>query len=168
MEELESPMERLEDDIHEIAERAGENWLRMSALISALFAVLAAVSGLQSGHAANAALLEQISASNSWNYYQAKGIKSMLAEMKPGEEAEKKAANYRDEQQVIKLEAEAHGISSEHALQKHELLASAVTFFQVAIAITAISVLTRRKHFLAFSVLLGALGAFYFVRGMVA
>ncbi len=168
MEEIESFTEKLEEDMHEVAEEAKENWLKLSALISALFAVMAAISGLQSGQAANKAMLEQIAAANSWNYYQAKGIKAMIAELPGTDTATQKAAKYHDEQQTIMEEAKTHSETSEKSLNKHEILARAVTFFQVAIALTAISVLTRRRAFLLVSAGLGLLGFLFFVQGTLA
>ena len=163
MEEMESPTERLEEEMHEIAEHAKAAWLKWSALLSAVFAVLAAISGLESGHSANEAMLKQIDASNSWNYYQAKGIKAMIAEQQPGNEA--KVEKYHLEQQTIKEEAEAHTADSQVALHKHEILSRAVTLFQVAIAMTAIAIMTRFRAFLLVSLSLGLIGSVFFVQG---
>ncbi len=165
MEEVESVTERLEEEMHEIAEHAKANWLRWSALMSAIFAVLATIAGLQSGHAANEAMLRQIEASNEWNYYQAKGIKAMIAEQQPSEAMQKKVDKYHEEQEKIKEKASELTADSKIELHKHEVLARAVALFQVAIAITAISVMTKRRAFLLFALALGVLGSAFFVQG---
>src|SRR5436190_658154 len=62
-------------------------WMRWLGLSTAIFAVVAAVASLTSGHHANEALLHsteatlrQAQASDTWAYYQAKGIKAATAE----------------------------------------------------------------------------------------
>ena len=166
MEEIESPVEQLGEEIHHIAEHAKESWIKWSALLSALFAVLAAIAGLQAGHEINEAMIEQIRASDAWGYYQAKGIKGMIIETLPqqNDETTQKAQKYKDEQKTIKEDAEVKVASAEHHLHGHEILARAVTLLQVAIAMTAIAVLTRRKRFLLFSVGMGAIGSLFFIQ----
>lgn len=168
MEEVESPIEHLQDELQEMAMHAKANWLKWSAMMSALFAVLTAISGLQSEHAAGKAMFNQIAASNQWNYYQAKGIKAMITEQQSGDDAKAKAQKYHEEQQSIKQEAEALSQDSVDALEKHEILSRAVTMFQVAIAITAIAVMTQRRGFLLFSLMLGCFGAAFLLQGLMA
>lgn len=156
MEEIEVPLEKVQEDIHHHAEHgSGVSFMSRGALLSALLAVLAAISALMSGHYANDAMLEQIHASDSWAYYQAKGIKASLAELKSDDA---KVADYKKQQEEIKQEAEKKQHESEHHLKVHEILSGAVTLFQVAIALTAIAVLTRRKHFVSIAAGLGAMG----------
>src|ERR1039458_3836715 len=105
MEEIESPVEHLSEELHHAAEHAKENWLKLSALLSALLAVLAAISGMQAGHEVNQAMIEQIRASDAWGYYQAKGIKNMIVESQvrtPVTIAQ--AKKYAEEQQSIKAD----------------------------------------------------------------
>lgn len=176
-EEMESPVEKLQEDLHEAAEHAKEAWLKWSALLSALFAVLAAISGLQSAHYESDAMLEQIAASDQWSYYQAKGIKANLAETETallkqlgkegGDAAARKQEKYRAEQDKIKEEAEALQKESRHHLAQHETLSYAVTFCQIAIAMIAISVLTKRRRFLLVAGALGVAGAVLLVRGLL-
>jgi len=181
MEELESPVEKLQETLHERAEHASALWMRWSALLSALFAVLAAIAGLQSAHFANDAMLEQIAASDKWAYYQAKGIKASLAEMQgqmlvqlgskasndAAPEVEKKLERYRQEQQEINREANQKAEESQQHLKQHETLAYAVTLYQIAIAMIAIAVLTTRRRFLLFSGFLGVAGLFFLVKGLL-
>jgi len=174
--EQESPMEKLSDEIHEAAEQAREGWLKWSALFSVLFAVMAAVAGLESAHYANDAMIEQIQASDQWNYYQAKGLKAMLTETeqrilkqldKPVGDGEERLQKYRAEQQEIKNESIRLSKDSTHHLEKHEVLARAVTLFQVGIASIGIAVLTRRRYFILPSLVLGAVGIFFLLEGFL-
>jgi hypothetical protein len=140
-------------------------------LLSAILAVLAAISALFAGHYANEAMIEQIQSSDQWAHYQAKGIKKAIADLTlkstQAEESADKVEKYKHDQEVIKDIADEKQRESERHLHKHENLATAVTFFQVAIALTAISVLTRKRRFMLGSLGLGLFGAFWMVLGFL-
>src|SRR4051812_32576499 len=123
MEAPETPTEHLHEHMHESAHRHHHHhskerpaWLMGVALSSALLAALAAVCALLAGHYANEAMVEQIQASDQWNYYQAKGIKSAILTSKidllhsldkaADEKDSEKAAEYKKEQDEIKKQAE--------------------------------------------------------------
>jgi hypothetical protein len=57
---------------------------------------------------------------------------------------------------------------SEHSLHVHHVFAKSVTLFQVAIALSAIAALTRRKPLWWVGLCVGAIGAAFFVSGLVA
>ena len=155
MEEIEVPLEQLQEDIHHAAhghshEEGSSGLMGRAAIMSAILAVLAAISALFAGHYANDAMIEQIKSSDKWAYYQAKGIKKAIAELKQAtvEDADPaKAAKYQKDQEEIKAQAEESEKASEMHLRKHESLAASVTFFQVAIAMVAIALLSKRKSF---------------------
>ncbi len=165
-EEMESPTEKLEEHIHEAAEHAKENWLRWCAMLSALFAVMAATSGLIASGYANTAMLEQVRASDQWGYYQAKGIKALIVENQTKPDAEK-LARYKQEEESIKAGAEKLSQASERHMEQHEITARAVTCFQVAIAMIAIVILTKRRRFLIFSIGLGIAGFVFLLLGLM-
>jgi hypothetical protein len=156
MDEIEVPLEGVQEKIHEEAHHAVVPWMGKVALSAALLAVLAAISALMAGHHANEAMIEQIRSSNKWNYYQAKGIKDSLLQSrmqilesmgKPvSEKDQEKSAEYKKQQEEISKEAKEMDESSEAHLAHHNTLAKSVTFFQVAIAISAISILVRRSY----------------------
>jgi hypothetical protein len=167
-EEIEVPTEHLHEQLEEAVHHSQESWIMMVALTAALLSVLAAISALFAGHYANEAMLEQIQASDQWSFYQAKGIKSAVLDSKMevlkqmGVEADEKdvsnSERYREEQKEIKKEAtEKQEGSGKHLIQ-HNALAKGVTLFQIAIAICAISALTRRKWLWYGSILLGIAG----------
>jgi len=173
MEEIEIPTEHLHEQLNESAHENAERWILMVALTAALLAVLAAITALLAGHYANEAMIEQIQASDQWSYYQAKGIKSAVLESKIdllktlGKEAnpkeKEKAAQYKDDQKEIDKKAREKETLSEEHLSLHNMLAKGVTVFQVAIAICAISALTKRKWLWYGSILLGLAGAILFL-----
>lgn len=177
MEEIEVPLEKLQEDLHEHAHHATEKWIGRVALSSALLAVCAAVAALLAGHHSNEAMILQIQASDHWSYFQAKGIKSAILQSKQqvlqglGKDSsaqdQEKIEEYKKEQEEISEKAKDKEKESEHHLLHHQTLAKAVTLFQVAIAISAISVLVRRRYFWYVSLLFGASGIFFFIWGLI-
>lgn len=172
MEEPEVPTEQLQDDIKEKAEEAlkeiEKRWLMYVAISTAFIAVFAALSALMAGHHSNEALIEQIKASDQWSFYQAKGIKAEIKLL--GAETNKNDSTdvnrYKSEQEEIKKKAEEHEQDSQFHLSKHVVLSRAVTLFQVAIAISAIAILTRKKFLWYASIALATAGIILFAIGV--
>ena len=171
------PLEKVQEDMHHQlhgAHGASSQLMNRGALLSAVLAVLAAISALMAGHDANEAMLAQIQSSDHWAYYQAKGIKLAISQLRidlshdhdAAEKAAEKAAEYKREQEEIKREAELKDQESKGHLHRHESLATAVTFFQVAIAMTAIAVLTRKRRFLVFASGLGGVGLVWMLKSL--
>jgi cell division protein FtsB len=176
-EEIEVPIEKLHESIQEEAEKAREKWVFLVALSTAILAVFAALCSLMAGHHANEALIEQIQSSDQWAYYQAKGIKAAVLESKMetlqalskqiSAKDEEKVKNYKKEQNEIEEQAKEKGKSSANHLAAHNILAKAVTVFQIAIAISAISVLTRRKWLWYGSGVLGLMGFIFMLQELL-
>jgi hypothetical protein len=170
MDEIEIPTEHLHETIQEKVKEAGESgWFMLVAISTALMAVFAAIAGLMAGHHSNEALIEQIKASDQWAYYQAKGIKAEIKvlESKSGIVEAGSVEKYKKEQETISEKAkEAEAISQFH-LDKHVTLARAVTLFQIAIAISAISILTRKKWLWIGSIFIAAAGLLFFILGFL-
>jgi hypothetical protein len=188
-EEIEVPTEHLHEAMHEAAHGHGgpegghggghaggpaeANWIPQVALSAAVVAVAAAIAALLAGHHANEAMLEQMQATDSWALYQAKGIKGAVAEnendlllalgKEPREESRKKVERYKEEQKEIEEKAREQEHSSQGHLNRHLILARSVTSFQVAIALSAICVLTRKKGLWYVSLAIGVIGAFFFI-----
>jgi hypothetical protein len=179
-EEIEVPTEHLQETLHEAAGghggESGPSWVSQVALTAAVLAVAAAITALLAGHHANEAMLEQMKATDEWAYYQAKGIKGAVTESKLeilaalGKEAkadEKKFERYKEEQEKISAKAEALEQSSERHMDRHTILARAVTAYQVAIALSAIAVLSRKKVVWFVSLALGAIGTVFLVQALL-
>lgn len=176
MSEIEVPIESVQEEMQHHAVHSSESLLTIGALLSAFLAVFAAVAALNAGHHANEAMIEQIQASDHWSHYQAKSIKAsiqdakreMLASLgKPVKEStDEKIDTYREQQAELQKEATEKQESSMRHLEIHQLLAKAVTFCQVAIGITAIAVLVRRKEFLYVSSGFGLIGLFFLIKGL--
>ena len=167
---MEVPTEHLSDEINERAEevKRQKKWSFYVAISTALMAVFAAITSLMAGHHSNEALIEQIKASDQWNYYQAKGIKAEILGLSNAKQTDSAhLIKYNNDQQAIKKVAEDHEKKSEVHLQKHIILARSVTLFQIAIAISAISVLTEKRPLWYLSIVLALIGAAFFIANYV-
>ena len=177
MERPEVPLEQSQEEIAHHAHAATEKWILGVALTAALLAVLAAITALMAEHHANEAMLDQIRSSDQWNYYQAKGIKLNLLKTKNelltalGKTADAKdlakVEKYEKQQEESMTEANEEQKKSEAHLRQHTVLSRSVTFFQVGIAVGAISVLTKRKSFWFASVAFGVIGVVLLLLGMI-
>jgi len=173
MEEAEVPLEHLHEEIHFHAEHGGEKWISWVALSTAILAVLAAIAGLLSGSHANEAMMKQIESADQWAFYQAKGIKASVLDAKmsltgsTSDADREKAAKYSEEQSEIQKEAREKEGEAKQNFHQHEVFARGVTMFQIAIAIAAISALTKRRRYWLVSLIIGALGCIFLGLGFV-
>lgn len=164
MEEYDDPTESLQDKLNEEAKERKERqrWLLWVAISTALFAVFAAISSLFAGHLSNEALIEQIKASDSWNYYQAKSIKAEIIGRSVHPDSAR-IAKLNSDGQTLQEQAKEEEKSSEERLQKHVVISKAVTLFQIAIAISAISVVTSKRFLWFASIIIALIALGFFV-----
>jgi len=178
MEEQEVPIEKVQEHIEHHARMSPEKWISAVALTTALLAALAALASLLSGENANEGMVSEIKAANQWSYYQAKGIKSGLLGSKtellevlghPVAKADTdKLAEYARDQKEIRETAEQHEKAAEARMHTHLIFARGVTFFQIAISIAAISILTKRRVFWGVSLVFGAIGILSLLHGLLS
>jgi hypothetical protein len=174
MEEAEIPLEHLHEHVQESAEHSRESWISWVALSTAILAVLAAIAGLLSGSHANEAMMSQIEAADHWAFYQAKGIKAAVLDAKmtlngvPNENDRAKSERYQEEQGHIQKDAEAKEREAKQNFHQHEVFAASVTMFQIAIAVAAISALTKKRRFWVVSLVFGAVGTAFLAAGFLA
>jgi hypothetical protein len=172
MEEIEDSTEHLHEEINERAEelvrKTESRWTLFVAISTALMAVLAALGGMFAGHHSNEALIMQIKSSDQWAYYQAKSIKAEIRLLLPRDSAVTKPPEVeKKEQENVKSTAENYEKLSEEHLQKHIILARCVTLLQVAIAISAIAIITRRKFLWYIGMLVALAGLCFFITGII-
>ena len=130
------------------------------ATVGAIFAYMGGATQANAGLYKNNAALKKTEASNQWNYFQAKSTKQSLAEVSRDlttVEADKakylaKIDRYEKEKGEIKtaaekLEAEATqwDKQSDEQMHQHHRWAQATTVLQIAIALAAIALLTKKK-----------------------
>lgn len=169
MEEIEVPMEHLNEEINEKAEELfekKERWTLSVAISTAIMAVLAAIAGLLAGHHSNEALIEQIKSSDQWAFYQAKSIKAEIRLLQPNKEDKKPIEQTKNEEETIKDKAESAEKLSEIHLQKHIILAKAVTLLQISIAISAVAIITRRRFMWVVGLATALGGVFFLIQGI--
>ena len=156
--------------VEHVTQHGGDDFTSRLAVLTAILSTVGAIFGYMGGHAQNAALLykneaaiQKTSASNQWNYYQAKSNKQNLAELSvtltTGEAQEKfrqAVDRYKKEKDEIKAEAEKIEAVAKEADHKselemhvHERWALATTLLQISIALSAITLLTRKRWMLA-------------------
>jgi len=183
MEEYENYAEHIHEHSNEHAEHAAhegggkDKWVIWVAMTTAVFAVLAAITGLLAGDHADEAMLSQIHASDQWAFYQAKGIKSdviasgskilLALGKKPSAQDSAKIVSNKAEQAGIMKEAKAAEKESKEHSSLHKILARGVTLFQIAIAIGAISIIIKRKELWMVSIGFAAVGIFFLLQGTV-
>src|SRR3954451_7493561 len=128
------------------------------ATVGALFGYLGGATQNDAAIFKNNAAIDKTTASNAWNYYQAKSNKQNLAELAtslPGADQGKykaDVARYQSEKADIKKDAEKWEASaaqwnskSDQAMHSHHQWALATTAEQIAISLAAITLLTRRR-----------------------
>ena len=152
---------------HEVehAAHGGDGFSGKIAVMTAMLATVGALFGYMAGGTQNNAALyknnaaiKKTEASNQWNYYQAKSSKQNLAELAmnlPGTDRAKYASEverYKKEKGDIKADAEKlEAVSldwdhqSEEQIHQHHRWAQAMTAEQIAIALAAITLLTRKR-----------------------
>jgi soluble lytic murein transglycosylase-like protein len=156
---------------------------RWVAMFTAVLATLGAIVSYQNGASEslglelkNEAILKKSEASDQWAYYQAKGIKEIVVANMPAanpadrERLAAEAKRYADEKAEIQkearrldTEAKANDAASVRAVQPHHHLAQALALVQVAIALAALTVLTRQRWLLMVSGLSAAIGVTFWI-----
>ena len=175
-----------------MSEEPKEKWLNYLALTTVILAVCATLSTFKGAGYSTRAVLSQSQATNQWAYYQAKGIKGYLYEIQKEalelefkkdkirgaktlqEEYEKKIDLYA--QKIKKYEGEKAEISKEAKrletlrddAQKHSgVFGLAVIFLQIAILLSSIAALMKKKVVWVIGMGAGAIGVIYFVNGFL-
>jgi hypothetical protein len=136
------------------------------AVMTAIFATVGALFGYMVGETQNDALLykndsaiRRTEASDQWNFYQAKSSKQNLAELgavlaQPAEAPRyrSEAQRYNREKQEIQAKADALEkrsteleAKSDASMHVHHRWAQGMTLIQIAIALAAITLLTRSR-----------------------
>ena len=129
------------------------------ATVGALFSYMGGATQANAGLHKNDAAIKKTEASNQWNYYQAKSSKQNLSELALELAPEPRKGFYTDEIKryktekaeiklaAEKLEAESKAWDDKSAEQMHQhhRWAQATTALQIAIAMAAIALLTKKR-----------------------
>jgi hypothetical protein len=175
-----------------MAEEKKEPWLNYLALATVALAVCATLSTFKGGSYSTRSVLSQSQAANQWAYYQAKSLKGYLYEIQKetlesqlqekeaissaaGQEGLKariasygtKIAKYDSEKADIMKEARKFEQIRDDAQTHSRIFGIAVIFLQIAILLSSIAALMKKKLIWCLGLLIGAAGAFYFVDGFL-
>lgn len=174
-----------------MAEEKKEPWLNYLALTTVIFAVCATLATFKGGGYSTRSVLSQAQASDQWAYYQAKSIKENVyrlqldkiqLEAKLDADAsaakaavykdaiaayEKKAATYETEKAAIKQQAEDLEKKRDDAQKHGAPFGIAVILLQIAILISSIAALLKRKVLWYLAVPVGLSGIVFFADGFL-
>ena len=179
-----------EDGAENNKDNGKNDWSRFIAVVTALLAVVAAIGALKSGVLVNGALIaknDEIShrtrATDQWNFYQAKSIKGVVysvaaAQAPPSsalaDQSRAAVARYAREQEQIKAEAEslerradADDRLADRDMSRHHMFAFSASLCQIAIAISAVAALTRRRRVWLFGLATGVAGIVALISGFL-
>jgi len=172
-----------------MAEEKKEPWLNYLALTTVIFAVCATLSTLKGGGYGSKAIMSQAQASDQWAYYQAKSIKGYVYDLQKEKfEMDLKAAKgasrslagdyqnkidaygdkikkYEEEKAEIKKKAEDLEAIRNDAQKHSGPFGLAAMFLQIAILLSSIAALMKRKLFWYLGMAGGCLGLVYFFNG---
>lgn len=171
-----------------VAEEKKEPWLNYLALTTIIFAVCATLSTLKGGGFSTRSVMSQAQASDQWSYFQSKSIKGYLYELQREKlELEAKTApravvkdyeakidaygqkikKYEDERNEIKKKAEELETRRDEAQRHSGAFGMAAMFLQIAILMSSIAALMKKKLFWFIGMAAGCVGLVYFANGFL-
>jgi hypothetical protein len=173
-----------------MAEESKEKWLNYLALTTVIFAVCATLSTFKGAGFSTKSVMSQTQAANQWAYYQSKSIKGYLYEIQrealeleikkdqsrlakaTRDEYEKKIMlysqklkKYDEEKAEISKEAKRLEILRDQAQRNTGIFGMAVIFLQIAILLSSIAALLKKKIVWVIGVAAGSVGLVYFANG---
>ncbi len=162
---------------------AADAWTKWVALSTTLLAVCAAFSTLKGGSFSTQTQLATVRAANQWAYYQAKSLKETSRETElaiittieaatPNAEAkavahqamqkaESEITRYEKEKADIRKEAERLDALTSYNQARGGYFGLAIMFLQIAIMLSAVSALMKKKSFWIVGLIAGSIGIGY-------
>ena len=175
-----------------MAEEKKDPWLNYLALTTVILALCATLSTFKGGGFSTRSVLSQTQASDQWAYYQAKSIKGYLYELQKEklelelklqgskvpssfmEEYQKKIDSYaknikryNEEKAQIEKDARKFEAIKEDATKHAQAFGMAVMILQIAILLSSIAALMKKKPVWILGLILGAFGVVYFINGFL-
>lgn len=175
-----------------MAEEKKEGWLNYLALTTVILAVCATLSTFRGGVYSTRSVLAQAQASDYWAYYQSKSIKGYLYEIQReklelelkekrqrlpaaiiGEYEKKidtyssKSRKYEEEKSKIDKDARAQEKVRNESQKHSQIFGMAVIFLQIAILLSSIAALVKKKPVWILGLFIGVAGIYYFVNGFL-
>jgi len=173
-----------------MTEEKKEPWLNYLALTTVILAVCATLSVFKGGGFSTRAVLTQSHAANQWGYYQAKSLKGYLHELekeklelelkvmgpkasksivddykKKIESYSKNIKRYDEEKAQIQKDAKKYEALHDDAQKHAQIFGIAVIFLQIAILLSSIAALMKKKPVWVLGLIMGGFGVIYFING---
>ena len=173
-----------------MADEKHEPWLNYLALTTIVLAVCATMATFKGGGFSTRSVLSQTQASDQWAFFQSKSIKgylyemqkdqvemqltSQLASLSPAVSAvyrrkldgySAKIAKYEAEKSKIQAEAKKLEAVRDDAQRHGQAFGVAVIFLQIAILLSSIAALLKKKYIWLLGVLIGGYGILQFANG---
>jgi hypothetical protein len=171
-----------------MAEILQEKWMRGVAVTTTCLAVLTAIAASRGGACVTKTQLLTAIEGSKWAYYQAKSIKQNLAETQknafeveslgaanPEQKAEyenklktvaEEISRYDNEKNLIRKEAEETGTQNGLLNIKGTFFSVAVVFFQIAIMLSSVGALLKKKFMWLFGLVFGAIALGFLAYGL--
>lgn len=175
-----------------MVEETKERWLNYLAMTTVLFAVCATLSTFKGAGYSTKSVLAQTQAANQWSYFQAKSVKGYLYEiqreavdlemkkdkenMSPSVTVEYEKRREVYNQKIKKYDGEKAEISKEakrlealrDSAQRHSgIFGIAIIFLQIAILLSSIAALMKKKEIWFLACACGFGGILYFANGFL-
>lgn len=169
-----------------------ESWLNYLALTTVILAVCATLSTFKGGGYSTRSVMSQTQASDQWAYFQSKSIKSYIYEMQKDklelelkaaggklpkdvtaeyvtriDDYGKKIAKYDKEKSEIQTEAKKFESIRNDAQKHSQIFGIAVIYLQIAILLSSIAALLKKKILWILGVAVGCAGVVYFANGFL-
>ncbi len=171
-----------------MAEEKKEPWLNWLALTTVVLAVCATLATFKGGGFSTRSVMSQTRASDQWSFYQAKSIKGYIYEMQKEklelelkgmggrspqaeeyrrkiEEYGKKVAKYEGEKGAIQKDAKNFEAVRDEAGKHSQAFGIAVIFLQIAILLSSIAALLKKRYVWLIGVAVGIVGIVSFANG---
>ena len=173
-----------------MAEEKKEAWLNYLALMTVIFAVCATLSTFKGGGFSTRSVMSQSQASDQWAFYQAKSIKSYMYQMQKEmfemklldlprstpevtintykekiDEYKKKVEKYELEKTEIQEKAKQLESVRDNSQKHSQAFGMAIIFLQIAILLSSIAGLLKKKMVWYGGIATGVVGLFYFLDG---
>lgn len=173
-----------------MADEKKEPWLNWLALTTVILAVCATMATFKGGGYSTKSVLSQTQASDQWAFYQAKSIKGYLYELqrdklqlelkaqgasfsadavneykKSIEAAEGKIRDYKKERDEIQKEAKKLEVFRTDCGAHSAAFGFGVIFLQIAILLSSIAALMKKKPLWIAGIAVGIVGIVHFVNG---
>ena len=175
-----------------MAEEKKEPWLNYLALSTVIFAVCATLSTFKGGGFSTRSVMSQSQASDQWAYYQAKSIKSYMYQMQMEKmelelrgiskttppsvvdayrekiaDYKKKVEKYEKEKSDIQQDAKQLEAVRDDAQRHSKTFGVAVIYLQIAILMSSIAGLLKKRPVWYVGMATGVIGLVYFSDGFI-